>query len=75
MRFTCPHCEKSFEVNLGSVLGARRTAKKAEASRLNGDTGGRPKKQHPVRLRPHHEGHPGHAKWKAEQEKLGRQIG
>ena len=38
----CPHCGKEF--NVGLLLGKARTERKAEASRLNGKKGGRPKK-------------------------------
>jgi hypothetical protein len=38
----CPHCGKEF--NIGLLLGKSRTDKKADAARLNGKKGGRPKK-------------------------------
>lgn len=69
--FTCPHCGKGFEVNLGQLLGAKRTKKKSQASKLNGDLGGAPIKANPKRLRPYHPGHPKHAEWLAEQKKSG----
>ncbi len=38
----CPHCGKEF--NVGLLLGKAKTDRKAEAARLNGRKGGRPKK-------------------------------
>ncbi len=38
----CPHCGKEF--NVGLLLGRTKTDRKAEAARLNGRKGGRPRK-------------------------------
>lgn len=38
----CPHCGK--KINVGALIGARSTPKKAEAARRNGAKGGRPSK-------------------------------
>lgn len=67
MEFTCPKCAHCFEVNVGALIGARKSKKKAAASRLNGDLGGRPIAEKPVRLRPYHPDHPRHAEWLKEQ--------
>lgn len=68
---TCTCCGHSFEVNVGRLLGQRTSAKKSEASRLNGRLGGRQPIANPVRLRPYHPGHPKHQEWLAEQKRLG----
>ena len=38
----CPHCGK--KINVGSLMGSRRTKAKSNAARENGKLGGRPKK-------------------------------
>ncbi len=38
----CPHCGKEF--NVGLLLGKSKSDRKAEAARLNGRKGGRPRK-------------------------------
>lgn len=78
MQFFCPHCGQSFEVNVGKMIGHRKSEKKALASRLNGALGGQPKKDKPVRLRRHHPAHPEHHEYlkeKAEQEAARRSLG
>jgi hypothetical protein len=37
----CPHCNK--EINIGALLGAQTSKRKAAASRRNAKLGGRPK--------------------------------
>jgi pyruvate-formate lyase-activating enzyme len=66
----CPHCNKKFELNIGAVLGARKTIKKAASARMNGFLGGAPRVKNPVRLRPYHPSHPKHRQWLAEQAEL-----
>jgi hypothetical protein len=68
----CVHCHKKFYLNLGAVLGAKKTIKKAASARMNGFLGGAPRKSDPVRLRPYHEGHPRHKQWLAEQKELAK---
>lgn len=39
----CPHCHR--QINIGAMLGRRKSKAKSEAARANGKLGGRPKKQ------------------------------
>lgn len=64
---TCPCCKHEFLINIGQLMGAKTSPKKAESSKLNGRLGGRPMKSQPVRLRPWHPTHPKHAEWLARQ--------
>lgn len=68
MEIYCPHCGKMQDLNIGRLIGATVTPKKSAAAKLNGQLGGRPRKENPVRLRPYHAEHPEHHKWKKEQE-------
>lgn len=38
----CPHCGKN--INIGKLIGSRKSAAKSRAARENGKRGGRPKK-------------------------------
>lgn len=39
----CPHCGK--KINVGALMGSRKTKAKSLAARENGKLGGRPKKE------------------------------
>jgi len=43
MKTICPNCGK--EINIGYLLGTRKSKKKAKTSAENGKLGGRPKKE------------------------------
>lgn len=40
----CPHCNRNHEINVGSLIGGRRSKAKSKAARENGKKGGRPRK-------------------------------
>lgn len=44
MKTTCPHCRKAHDINPAAMLGSMKSESKANAARLNGKKGGRPKK-------------------------------
>jgi len=44
---TCPHCGQP--INIGSLLGVRKSPRKAKTSAENGKLGGRPKKIAPIK--------------------------
>lgn len=66
----CPHCGKTIPSSVFfAKLGGVTSPQKAEAARKNGASGGRPRSQNPVRLRPYHPNHPRHAEWLIAQKK------